>query len=130
MFAVRPPWDREDYKAYIVCKKLGFVVVEINASDTRSKRLLRERVSGSLSTTSLAFMMEESDSKDSLTDKRVLHTDEVDGMNGNEDRDCISELINLIKQSRVPVICLSNERNSQKIRRLANHCYDLRISNP
>ena len=102
----------------------------MNASDTRSKRLLVERVSGSLNTTSLAFMMGESDSKDSVTDKRVLLMDEVDGMNGNEDRDGISELINLIKQSRVPVICLCNERNSQKIRRLVNHCYDLRISKP
>ena len=125
-----PPGTGKTTMAYIVCKELGFDVVEMNASDTRSKRLLVERVSGSLNTTSLAFMIGESDSKDSVTDKRVLLMDEVDGMNGNEDRDGISELINLIKQSRVPVICLCNERNSQKIRRLANHCYDLRISKP
>ena len=60
-----PPGTGKTTMAYIVCKELGFDVVEMNASDTRSKRLLVERVSGSLNTTSLAFMMGESDSKDS-----------------------------------------------------------------
>lgn len=56
--------------------------------------------------------------------------DEVDGMAGNEDRGGIAELIQLIKASKVPVICICNDRNHQKIRALANHCFDLRFQRP
>lgn len=56
--------------------------------------------------------------------------DEVDGMAGNEDRGGVQELIQLIKQSRVPIICMCNDRNHPKIRSLANYCFDLRFSKP
>jgi len=58
--------------------------------------------------------------------KHVLIMDEVDGMSGNEDRGGIQELIGLIKKSRVPIICICNDRNHMKIRSLANYCFDLR----
>ena len=56
--------------------------------------------------------------------------DEVDGMAGNEDRGGVAELISLIKTSKVPVIAMCNDRQHQKIRSLANHCFDLRFSRP
>ena len=62
--------------------------------------------------------------------KRVLLMDEVDGMAGNEDRGGMAELISLIKASKVPVICMCNDRQHQKIRSLANHCFDLRFQRP
>lgn len=40
------------------------------------------------------------------------------------------ELISMIKSSRVPVICICNDRQSTKIRSLANYCYDLRFQKP
>jgi replication factor C subunit 1 len=40
--------------AHLVCKELGFDVVEFNASDTRSKKLLHEEVSELLSNKSLS----------------------------------------------------------------------------
>lgn len=56
--------------------------------------------------------------------------DEVDGVAGNEDRGGIQELILLIKKSRIPIICICNDRQHKKIRTLANYCYDLRFSRP
>lgn len=56
--------------------------------------------------------------------------DEVDGMAGNEDRGGVAELIALTKKSRTPVICMCNDRQSPKIRSLANHCFDLRFQRP
>lgn len=56
--------------------------------------------------------------------------DEVDGMAGNEDRGGIQELIQLIKSSRVPVICTCNDRRHPKIRSLTNYCFDLQFSRP
>ena len=56
--------------------------------------------------------------------------DEVDGMAGNEDRGGMQELINLIKSTKIPIICMCNDRNSQKVRSLANYCFDLRFYRP
>ncbi|KAJ2777816.1 DNA replication factor C complex subunit Rfc1 [Coemansia interrupta] len=55
--------------------------------------------------------------------------DEVDGMSGG-DRGGSAELIQLIKRSRVPIICICNDRMSPKVRSLANHCEDLRFRRP
>lgn len=103
-------------------------MVEFNASDTRSKRLLKEEVSELLSNKSLYGYFH--GSGDGVTVKHVLIMDEVDGMAGNEDRGGIQELIALIKDSSVPIICMCNDRNHQKMRSLVNHCYDLRFNRP
>lgn len=62
--------------------------------------------------------------------KHCIIMDEVDGMAGNEDRGGMQELIQLIKSSHIPIICICNDRQSQKIRSLANHCFDLRFQRP
>ena len=36
----------------------------------------------------------------------------------------------LIKSSRIPVVCMCNDRNHPKIRSLSNHCFDLRFNRP
>jgi hypothetical protein len=41
---------------------------------------------------------------------------------------CLPALLQVIKTSRIPIICICNDRQSTKIRSLANHCYDLRVS--
>lgn len=113
--------------ANLVSQELGFDVVEMNASQRRCKKMLGESVSDTLNTTSINSMRR----KDYANkNKRVLIMDEVDGMAGNEDRGGISKLIQLIKHSLVPIICICNDRNHQKIRSLATHCFDLRISRP
>lgn len=123
-----PPGVGKTTSATLVSKELGFDVVEFNASDTRSKRLLKEEVSELLSNKSLYGYF--NGSADAVTVKHVLIMDEVDGMAGNEDRGGIQELIALIKESSVPIICMCNDRNHQKMRSLVNHCYDLRFARP
>ena len=44
--------------------------------------------------------------------------------------DCKLELIQIIKSSKIPIICLCNDRQHQKIRSLAGHCFDLRFQKP
>ena len=56
--------------------------------------------------------------------------DEVDGMSGNQDRAGMAELIALIKSSHIPIICICNDRQSTKVRSLANYCFDLRFHKP
>lgn len=56
--------------------------------------------------------------------------DEVDGMAGNEDRGGMQELISLIKDSSIPVICMCNDRSHQKMKSLLNYCYELKFTRP
>ncbi|XP_057372530.1 replication factor C subunit 1-like [Daphnia carinata] len=124
-----PPGIGKTTTAHLAAKELGYDIVEMNASDTRSKRLLHEHVQELMSSQSLATYAHGSAQIEGGR-KRVLVMDEVDGMAGNEDRGGIQELIGLIKTAKIPVICICNDRQHQKIRSLANYCYDLKFSKP
>ncbi|XP_012276294.1 replication factor C subunit 1 [Orussus abietinus] len=124
-----PPGIGKTTTVYVVCKELGMDPIEFNASDTRSKRLLKENVSEILSNTTMKnYFVGNSTEKPGA--KHVLVMDEVDGMAGNEDRGGLQELIALIKSSSVPVICICNDRNNPKMRTLANYTFDLRFQKP
>ena len=96
-----PPGVGKTTTAYLVSKELGFDVVEMNASDTRSKKMLTGSVADTLNTTSVANMVGKGNENEHVTSKRVLLMDEVDGMAGNEDRGGVAELIALLKTSKV-----------------------------
>uniref|UniRef100_A0A2A4JBC5 Replication factor C subunit 1 n=1 Tax=Heliothis virescens TaxID=7102 RepID=A0A2A4JBC5_HELVI len=125
-----PPGVGKTTTVSLVCKEMGFDMVEFNASDTRNKTLIKEQIGELLTTTSLSAYAKGDTGKQAVTKKHVLVMDEVDGMAGNEDRGGLQELIALIKSSSVPIICMCNDRNSQKMRSLVNYCYDLRFSKP
>ncbi|XP_064460970.1 replication factor C subunit 1-like isoform X2 [Ornithodoros turicata] len=108
--------------ATLVCKEAGFDMIEMNASDTRSKKSLKQEVSELLGNRTI--------SGSGTTPKHVLIMDEVDGMAGNEDRGGVQELIALIKSTKVPIICICNDRSHPKMRSLVNHCFDLRFYRP
>jgi replication factor C subunit 1 len=55
--------------------------------------------------------------------------DEVDGMSSG-DRGGISAIIEMIKKTKIPIICICNDRQSPKIRSLAGHCYDIKFHKP
>lgn len=48
-----PPGVGKTTTVQVVCKELGYDLVEFNASDTRNKTLLKEAVSGLLSNTTM-----------------------------------------------------------------------------
>lgn len=123
-----PPGVGKTTTATLVCQHLGYDTIEFNASDTRSKKLLQSEVAGLVSNKTLHGYSYGHNEK--LTQKKVLLMDEVDGMAGNEDRGGIAELIGIIKTTSIPIICMCNDRNHQKMRSLVNYCFDLRFARP
>uniref|UniRef100_A0A663LYB3 Replication factor C subunit 1 n=1 Tax=Athene cunicularia TaxID=194338 RepID=A0A663LYB3_ATHCN len=123
-----PPGVGKTTTASLVCKELGYSYVELNASDTRSKNSLKEVVAESLNNTSIKDFC--SGTSSSVSGKHVLIMDEVDGMAGNEDRGGIQELIGLIRHTKIPIICMCNDRNHPKMRSLVHYCFDLRFQRP
>ncbi|XP_046511734.1 replication factor C subunit 1-like [Equus quagga] len=124
-----PPGVGKTTTASLVCQELGYSYVELNASDTRSKNSLKEIVAESLNNTSIKGFYS-SGLAHSGSMKHALLMDEVDGMAGNEDRGGIQELIGLIKHTKIPIICMCNDRNHPKIRSLIHYCFDLRFQRP
>ena len=55
--------------------------------------------------------------------------DEVDGMSAG-DRGGIADLIASIKISKIPIICICNDRYSQKLKSLVNYCLLLSFRKP
>ncbi|CAG5134920.1 unnamed protein product, partial [Candidula unifasciata] len=124
-----PPGIGKTTTATLVCQEAGFSYVELNASDTRSKRSLKEVVSESLNNQTLVDYMGDHKGPPS-GQKHCLIMDEVDGMAGNEDRGGLQELVQLIKTTKIPIVCICNDRNSMKMRTLSNYCLDLRFQRP
>lgn len=114
-----PPGIGKTTMATLVADTLGFQLVERNASDARSKKSLESLSVDSRSLTNTH----------SCTKKMVVVMDEVDGM-GAGDRGGVAELIRIIKTSKVPIVCICNDRSSTKVRSLANSCVDLRLKRP
>ncbi|XP_048219930.1 replication factor C subunit 1 isoform X2 [Perognathus longimembris pacificus] len=126
-----PPGIGKTTTASLVCQELGYSYVELNASDTRSKNSLKAIVAESLNNTSIkGFYSGGPDGAASGSAKHALIMDEVDGMAGSEDRGGIQELIGLIKHTKIPIICMCNDRNHPKIRSLVHYCFDLRFQRP
>ncbi|KAL7684146.1 putative AAA+ ATPase domain, DNA polymerase III, clamp loader complex, gamma/delta/delta subunit [Plasmopara halstedii] len=125
-----PPGIGKTTIANLVARECGFECTEMNASDTRSKKMLQSDLKDVLGTQALQFGSPLGKSKDKMhLARRVIIMDEVDGMSGG-DRGGTAELIQLIKKSKTPIICICNDRQSPKVRSLANHAFDLRMRRP
>eukprot|EP00536_Pseudo-nitzschia_multiseries_P004109 jgi/Psemu1/237322/estExt_Genewise1.C_670021 len=130
-----PPGIGKTTTATLVAKEDGRDVLEYNASDTRSKKALQFMgdLTGSqgisFGNVNAKTKSSSSKKKPPTIQKRCIIMDEVDGMGGG-DRSGISELIQMIKKSRTPIICICNDRQSQKIKSLLPYCMDLRYSRP
>lgn len=130
-----PPGIGKTTIATVIAKELGYEILELNASDTRNKKSVSEILTPAVVSMAISFQSSGSTSsmKQDLPSlhmsKRLVIMDEVDGMGGS-DRGGLAELSKIIKASKVPIICMCNDRQSSKIRNFANSCYDLRLKRP
>ncbi|KAI8384543.1 replication factor RFC1 C terminal domain-containing protein [Radiomyces spectabilis] len=123
-----PPGIGKTTTAQVVPKELGYEVLEFNASDVRNKKVLEENLSEMMDNRTMTeFFMA---GKPSVTlpkgKKIVLVMDEVDGMSAG-DRGGAAELANLIRKSKIPVICICNDVRSKKVAPLLKVCFDARF---
>lgn len=141
-----PPGIGKTTSVRLIAKKLGYELIERNASDVRTKSSLRCIMheltkNKTISTMNESLAMRKiTKSFDSfgnlvteerpgqLSKKTLVLMDEVDGM--NTDTGGVSALISEIKSSEIPIICICNDRQHQKMRALSKHCIDLKFALP
>ncbi|XP_042440978.1 replication factor C subunit 1-like isoform X2 [Zingiber officinale] len=120
--------------AKLVSQMLGFQAVEVNASDSRGKADTKivKGVGGNTSNSIKELVSNvalDSGLDWSKPPKSVLIMDEVDGMSAG-DRGGVADLIASIKISKIPIICICNDRYSQKLKSLVNYCLALNFRKP
>ncbi|THU99376.1 purine nucleotide binding protein [Dendrothele bispora CBS 962.96] len=117
--------------AHLCAKLAGFTPIELNASDTRSKKLVENGMN--INNTSLdGYITGRSANHISgvtLTDRTCLIMDEVDGMSAG-DRGGVGALNALIKKTKIPIICIANDRNAQKLKPLMGTTFNLTFQKP
>ncbi|KAF5371508.1 hypothetical protein D9615_009587 [Tricholomella constricta] len=117
--------------AHLCAKLAGYTPIELNASDARSKKLVENGMN--INNSSLdGYVVGTHDTNSvgiAITDKTCLIMDEVDGMSSG-DRGGVGALNALIKKTRVPIICIANDRQAQKLKPLLATTYNMSFSKP
>ena len=139
--------------AYLILEKFGYDIIECNASDTRSKKQIREMLGG-ISSVSVCV-----DGKNNFK-KTAIIMDEIDGINTITESSGIQELLDIIINNKTvknkinisagnisagnisagnisgnikwvcPVICTTNSIKDKKIQLLAKYGIVLHIDKP
>ncbi|KAH9483192.1 Replication factor C subunit 1, partial [Psilocybe cubensis] len=126
-----PPGIGKTTSAHLCAKLEGFTPIEMNASDTRSKKLVENGMN--INNTSLDGFVKGASETNSLgvliTDKSCLIMDEVDGMSAG-DRGGVGALNALIKKTKIPIICIANDRQAQKLKPLMATTFSLPFHKP
>ncbi|KAM6493294.1 Replication factor RFC1 C terminal domain containing protein [Amanita muscaria] len=117
--------------AHLCAKLEGFTPIELNASDVRSKRLVESGLN--INNTSLDGYLHGDKATNalgvSITDKSCIIMDEVDGMSAG-DRGGVGALNALIKKSMIPIICIANDRQAQKLKPLIHTTFSIPFQKP
>lgn len=125
-----PPGIGKTTAAHLAAKLEGYDILESNASDTRSKKLVEVGLRGVLDTTSLLGYFSGDGKKVEAEKKRlVLIMDEVDGMSAG-DRGGVGALAALCKKNHVPIILICNDRKLPKMKPFDHVAFDLPFKRP
>lgn len=125
-----PPGIGKTTAAHLVAKLEGYDIVETNASDTRSKKLVENGTLGVLDTTSLqGYFAGEGKKVQSEKRNLVLIMDEVDGMSAG-DRGGVGAVAAIVKKTNIPIILICNERRLPKMKPFDHVTFDIPFRRP
>lgn len=110
-----PPGIGKTTAAHLAAKLSGYDVLESNASDTRSKKMVESGLGDVLNNKSLlGYFAGDGKQVDENKKKIVLIMDEVDGMSSG-DRGGVGALAKVCKKTDIPMILICNERRLPKM---------------
>jgi replication factor C large subunit len=115
LLLIGPPGTGKTTLVNTLARQFDYDLVEMNASDTRNKDILQERIAPLFQNTGI------------FGRKIMLFLDEVDGISGREDSGGLDTLVDLMKEPTIPVIMAANEK-STKIKDLAKVCKAVEFS--
>ena len=109
LFIIGPPGVGKTTIVKALAHQFNYDLIEMNASDTRNKEVLMNRILPLLNNKSL------------LGKKTLLFLDEIDGIYGRQDTGGMESLLVLIKEPSIPIMLAANSKDS-KLKVLAKAC--------
>ncbi|MDG7029088.1 MAG: AAA family ATPase, partial [Nitrososphaerota archaeon] len=105
---VGPPGTGKTTSVHLVAEKLGFQLVELNASDARTKDKLAKKIGEAMASSNL------------FGGHTAVFLDEVDGLSGRSDYGAIDFIKDAVKMSEAPVFMAANDPDSDEVRKLGS----------
>jgi replication factor C large subunit len=103
---VGPPGTGKTTLVHATAAQFGYYVIELNASDLRTKEALQGRI-GALSSGSL------------VDERRLLFLDEVDGLFGRADFGGLEFVVDSIGELTLPVAMAANFEDAEQVKKLS-----------
>ena len=104
---VGPPGTGKTTLVHLVAEKQGLQLVELNASDTRTKERLSKRIGEVISSINL------------FGSRTLVFLDEVDGLAGRADYGAIDFIRDAVRKSENPVVMAANDPESDQVKKLS-----------
>jgi len=105
---VGPPGTGKTTLVHLVAQKLGLYLVELNASDTRTKDKLSKRIGEAISSDNL------------LGTRTLVFLDEVDGLAGRADYGAVEFIKDAVRKSENPVVMAANDPEADEVKKLSS----------
>ena len=100
----------------VILKKHDYNIINLGLDDNRDKNYMLDVIKPLIRT------------KKTFNDQEnVLVVSEVD--NGS-DNGFISSLVDCIKESKIPIVCICDNRFEQSIKPILNYCFDIKMTKP
>ena len=115
---VGPPGTGKTTTVHLVARKMGFPLVELNASDARTRDKLSKKVGEAIASTSLFGGIS------------LVFLDEVDGLAGRADYGAVDFIREAVKKSRSPVVMAANDPDSDEVRKLGSSISKIEFRRP
>ncbi len=115
---VGPPGTGKTTLVTLLAKETGMNLVDLNASDVRTKDKLQKRMGEAMSTVSL------------FGERSLIFLDEVDGLAGRSDYGAIEFIKESVKESQNPIVMAANDPDSDEVKKLASFCVPVRFRPP
>lgn len=115
---VGPPGTGKTTLVHLLAARSGLNLVELNASDTRTKTGLTKKIGQLLTNTSL------------LGERSLIFLDEVDGLSGRSDYGAVEFIKDSVKASENPVVMAANDPDADQVKKLADVAVLFKIRPP
>ncbi len=115
LLLIGPPGIGKTTLVKIAANQFNIDLIELNASDTRSKERLESIITPLVNNLNL------------LSKKVILFLDEVDGIDENTERGALTFLLSLAKSSNIQMVMAANKENNNIIKELSKVCKVIRF---
>jgi len=115
LLLIGPPGTGKTTLVKIASNQFNIDLIELNASDTRSKERLESIITPLVNNLNL------------LSKKVILFLDEVDGIDENTERGALTFLLSLAKSSNMQMVMAANKENNNIIKELSKVCKVIRF---